>query len=131
MRVAAELESVAIGRRWLQAKLQDGGVGQSAIADLLQSLSEALTNAILHGDGLHVTVEYAVMDGTIEVSVTNGIRDGTTGPRRRGPVGPDAESGRGLDLVEAFSDQWGIARISGNQIRVWFRVTWATEVTES
>ncbi|MFV2175774.1 ATP-binding protein [Actinomadura sp. LOL_016] len=121
MRLAADLESVAVGRRWLQGRLEDDGVGRSAIANLLQSLSEALTNAILHGDGLHVRVEYSVRDRTVEAAVVNGIRDGA-GPRHRGPAGPDAESGRGLDLVATFSDQWGIAKPSEHEVRVWFRV---------
>ncbi|MBE1532123.1 ATP-binding protein [Actinomadura algeriensis] len=120
VRLAAELENVAVGRRWLHGRLEDDGVQHSTIADLLQSLSEALTNAILYGDGLHVRIEYAVTNDTAKVSVFNGVRDGAE-PQRRGPVGPDAENGRGLDLVEAFSDRWGIAT-SENEAKVWFEV---------
>ncbi|OLT33228.1 hypothetical protein BJF79_08070 [Actinomadura sp. CNU-125] len=120
MRLAAELENVAVGRRWLQGRLENDGVGQSAIADLLQSLSEALTNAILYGDGLHVGIEYEVNGDSARVSVVNGIRDGAE-PQRRGPAAPDAESGRGLDLVEAFSDRWGTAT-SDTEVKVWFEV---------
>ncbi|TMQ89817.1 ATP-binding protein [Actinomadura soli] len=107
LRLPTEVESVAVGRRWLRDVLgREFGDGHPVIGDAVQALSEILANAVLYGAGLHVRVSYEV-DGTwVEVAVRNDGRPDGRWPQRQAPAAPDAESGRGLEMVEAFSDQW-------------------------
>ncbi|WP_367435326.1 ATP-binding protein [Streptomyces celluloflavus] len=55
-----------------------------------------------HGHG-EVELEIRVMSGTIAVSVT----DENPAPAVLKQAGPDDTSGRGMALVEAYSDRWG------------------------
>ncbi|TYK50842.1 ATP-binding protein [Actinomadura decatromicini] len=123
LRLPTEVGSVPVGRQWLRDVLgRECGAGHPAIDDALQALSEILTNAVLHGTGPDVRVAYTLVGEWAEVSVHNRVRPGEVQPRRRTPAPPSAESGRGLDLVEAFSDQWGITVLPEDEIKVWFRV---------
>ncbi|TDC81207.1 ATP-binding protein [Actinomadura sp. 7K507] len=123
IRLPSEPESVSVGRRWLRGVLgREFGDGHPVIGDALQALSEVLSNAVLYGDGLHVRVTYTVDGEWVEVAVHNEGRPGGTRPQKQAPAAPDAESGRGLDLVEAFSQQWGIKMLPMDEVKVWFRV---------
>jgi anti-sigma regulatory factor (Ser/Thr protein kinase) len=85
-------------------------------AELL--VSELVTNAVVHGaPPVTVNVE---CDGTdLRVAVTDGS-DRSPVPRQ---ADPDAESGRGIYLVDVISDRWGIAPSRGHGKAVWFTLT--------
>ncbi|MEU8344605.1 ATP-binding protein [Spirillospora sp. NPDC048832] len=122
LRLPAEVESVPEGRRWLRDVLeQQFGKGHPKVDDALQSLSEILTNAVLYGTGLHVRVTCKLDGGWAEVAVHNDGRPGGSRPQKQ-DAAPDAEGGRGLDLVSLFSDQWGITMLPKDDVKVWFRV---------
>jgi anti-sigma regulatory factor (Ser/Thr protein kinase) len=78
--------------------------------------SELATNAVLHaGTPFTVTVEYAGVDVTIRV------RDGSSqAPVVRSPVRL-ADGGRGLVLVDALSDSWGVSEETDGGKSVWAR----------
>ncbi|NVI88568.1 ATP-binding protein [Actinomadura sp. BRA 177] len=123
--LVAEVGSVAVGRRWLRDVLEpEFGEGHPKVDDTLQALSEVLTNAVLYGTGRHVRVTCTVDGDGAEVAVHNDGRAGGMRPQRQNAA-PDAEGGRGLDLVAAFSDQWGIKLIPPDEVKVWFRVRFA------
>lgn len=125
LRLAAEVESVAVGRRWLRDVLErEFGQGHPKVDDALQALSEVLTNAVLYGAGPHVRLTCTVDGDGAEVAVDNDGRAGGVRPQRQNAA-PDAEGGRGLDLVAAFSDQWGIKLMPQDEVKVWFRVRFA------
>ncbi|HEV8206496.1 MAG TPA: ATP-binding protein [Acidimicrobiia bacterium] len=69
-------------------------------------VSELVTNAVLHSpESATISLDLRLNDGAVRVLVTDG---GLAEPKRRAP--PDsstAESGRGVRLVEAFTEQWG------------------------
>lgn len=75
-----------------------------------QIVAELANNAVLHGRvlgrdfrlGLRVTE-----DGTLRIEVTDARGDRLPAVPRP-PVPDDAESGRGLLLVEALADRWGV-----------------------
>ena len=88
--------------------------------DALLLISELVTNSVLHGgppillaiecdgEGLHVRVR----DGSPDLPVTGGRGD-------------DAESGRGITLVDLISDTWGAAPVQddyGTGKEVWFEL---------
>jgi anti-sigma regulatory factor (Ser/Thr protein kinase) len=70
-------------------------------------VAELATNAATHGRlparNFHVALHATTHALRIEVTDTRG----DDLPRRQPPT-PDAESGRGLLLVEALSDRWGV-----------------------
>ncbi|RKS79109.1 anti-sigma regulatory factor (Ser/Thr protein kinase) [Actinomadura pelletieri DSM 43383] len=122
LRLETEMGNVSVGRQWLRDVLdQEFGVGRSVTDDAVQALSEVLTNAILYGTGRYVRVTYLLDGEWAEVAVHNDRRAGGVFPRKQSPA-PDAECGRGLELVEAFCEQWGITALPGDAVKVWFKV---------
>ncbi|KND39583.1 ATP-binding protein [Streptomyces acidiscabies] len=73
-------------------------------------VTELVTNAIIHGQaarGSHVAVTYHLDDTRLRVEV----RDAATGvPTLTPPLLGDEDAGRGLHLVAALSDTWGVKR---------------------
>jgi len=78
--------------------------------------TELVTNAVLHAHTvIEVTVEVA---GAVRVCV----RDGSRALPRRGSRDSDATTGRGLALVAALTDQYGVADAGPAGKTVWFTV---------
>ncbi|MEU7471897.1 ATP-binding protein [Streptomyces sp. NPDC044984] len=72
-----------------------------------QIIAELTANAATHGrvQGRDFRLTLYVVADTLRIEVTD-----TRGERlpRPQPASPDAESGRGLLLVEALADRWGV-----------------------
>jgi anti-sigma regulatory factor (Ser/Thr protein kinase) len=101
-------------RAWLKAQLSDWSPAGVEAVQLL--VSELVTNAVLHTDDpVEVTATRSGSRVTVEVADRNPSQ----------PVvksyGQDAATGRGLRLVEALADAWGVR---GDETRkaVWFRI---------
>lgn len=112
----ADLPAVGAVRRRLREALDRWGVPELAdTAELLAS--ELVTNALVH------TADGAVFDAVLtpEQRLRIEVRDGTVRlPGRRTP-GECATSGRGLLLVEALADDWGI-QLRGDGKITWFEL---------
>ncbi|MDT3397197.1 ATP-binding protein [Streptomyces sp. B1866] len=109
--------------------------GSPASAAIRMMISEIATNAIQHSrsghPGGHFTVTVMVQGNRVRVEIEDG------GPRAGGvpharAATPDAESGRGLAVVQALADAYGTIRPN----IVWFeleappmsfRAPWASE----
>ena len=78
--------------------------------------SELVSNAILHA-GTAFRVSVSPRRKGIRVSVT----DGSTFPPVPQSLGPEHPTGRGLRIVEALADQWGVSPDSGGKT-VWFEL---------
>ncbi|MFF1416244.1 ATP-binding protein [Streptomyces sp. NPDC058280] len=80
-------------------------------------LSELVTNALRHGSppGREIAVSLHRADGLLRLEVEDA---GDYLPRPRTP-GLDEECGRGLALVSALADDWGVAPRQGPGKRVW------------
>ncbi|BAU84090.1 hypothetical protein SLA_3176 [Streptomyces laurentii] len=108
-------------RRDIAFALASWGLDQLAdIARLL--VSELVTNAVTHTDsrrvGVAVTRAARVIGGagtTVRIDVLDTDRSTAPAPR---PTGFDEESGRGLLLVDALADRWGVQRVATGK-RVW------------
>ncbi len=113
--VASVPRSVAQIRRFAVAKCVESGYG-GACDTMALLVSEVATNALVHGAG-EVRVAVSEGDGALRVEVAD------DGPGR--PVlqefGPDAEGGRGMALVAALADAWGVQERPGGKT-VWFEV---------
>ena len=83
-------------------------------AELLTS--ELVTNALIHAR-TEVQIAVAVADGSAEI----GITDGAPGMPEQRTASYPSEGGRGLRLVDAVAQEWGVANV-GSGKQVWFRL---------
>jgi anti-sigma regulatory factor (Ser/Thr protein kinase) len=108
--------SVRAARRFATQVLADAPAETLDAIELM--VSELATNCIRHaGAPFKVTISRAA--DQVRVAVTD--RAGGT-PTIRSP-GPEEPTGRGLLIVETFSDAWGVESHPGTGKSVWFRVT--------
>ncbi|WP_436850088.1 ATP-binding protein [Streptomyces monashensis] len=110
-------EPVSAGRarRLVTAQLSDWAVGDLAdTAELL--VSELVTNALRHTRG-PLRLNLRLRQGRLlcEVEDTE-----STGPVR-GAADPDAEGGRGTELIDLLADAWGSRRTATGK-SVWFEL---------
>lgn len=108
--------SVTLARALTRVTLADWGVAERA-DDILLCVSELATNALLHGvpAGRRFRLELALgADGVLRVEVQD---SGDGDVREPADQDLDAEGGRGLALVRALSDDWGVrARHPGKAV---------------
>jgi anti-sigma regulatory factor (Ser/Thr protein kinase) len=108
--------SVGAARRFATQLLRGAPAETLDAVELM--VSELATNCIRHGRaGFEVTISHSRDQIRIEVTDDAG---GT--PVVRSP-GPEEPSGRGLRIVESFSDTWGIEPKAARGKTVWFQVT--------
>jgi serine phosphatase RsbU (regulator of sigma subunit)/anti-sigma regulatory factor (Ser/Thr protein kinase) len=115
----ADLARIADVRAELRDAVRRWGVGELAdTAELLAS--ELLTNALVHTDrdAMLTARLYDALGGRLRVEVED---ESDQWPKRRTP-GEQASSGRGLLLVEALADDWGVEP-RGSGKRMWFELT--------
>ncbi len=113
-------DSVAHARRFLLGQLPTG-IGDAGGAVVLM-LSELATNAVRLSSGeFEVSVTVDLDQRRVRVDVT----DTAAGyPTLREPAG-DAPNGRGLQIVQALSDAWGVETRRGRPGKtVWFSLQW-------
>ncbi|MDQ0907418.1 serine/threonine-protein kinase RsbW [Streptomyces canus] len=108
--------SVAVARDLTRITLTDWGVTERS-DDVLLCVSELATNALLHGvtpnrcfrlDLVHLA------DGVLRVEV----HDSGSGEIRIPDATPESEHGRGLLLVAALADDWGVRERDSGKV-VW------------
>lgn len=91
--------------------------------DILLATSELVTNVVRHGRGItRAELRLERRDGSVRVGIrqhgTTFGQHGTTFERvQHRPTDPD---GRGLTIVEAVTDRWGVESDDG--LLVWFEV---------
>ncbi|MET4661224.1 anti-sigma regulatory factor (Ser/Thr protein kinase) [Streptomyces sp. PvP037] len=109
----------------MRAQLRDGGVADTVIDDAVLILSELLSNACRHGRPLgdapagdgDVRAAWQVDPrGRLVVEVTDG-----GGPTRPAPATPSvtAHGGRGLNIITALADDWGVRDEVPGEVTVW------------
>jgi anti-sigma regulatory factor (Ser/Thr protein kinase) len=98
--------------------LRDAGIHEAMAERLVLVASELVTNAIVHARSY---VEVRVMIDLEDVSLE--VLDEEPRDPRRVPPCEAETSGRGLVLVDALADEWGVAHVEGNLGKmVWARV---------
>lgn len=108
-------EAAGRARRHVRRQLRGWDLSPwGAIAELL--VSELVTNALRHG-GQPMTLRMVRCFRGVLIEVSD---SGADLPRAVA-AGPASESGRGLRLVEALSQRWGVRRDARGKV-VWFRL---------
>jgi anti-sigma regulatory factor (Ser/Thr protein kinase) len=81
-------------------------------------VSELVTNAVLHApESPTISLELRLTDGVVRVLVTDG---GLGGPERQAQPDPwTRETGRGVWLVDAFTERWGTETHGRDGKTVW------------
>jgi len=118
-RFPADATSVGQARRFLLGRLPDGRAdGADALALML---SELATNAVCHAaTEFEVTVHVVGETRQVVVEVT----DDAGGYPTPQELDPDATCGRGLHVVNALADAWGVDVRRGHPGKtVWFSST--------
>ena len=106
--------SVSIARRRLTADLIASGVFESVVDDAGVIVSELLSNALRHARPLpsgQIRLTWVRDGDLIEVAVSDG---GAMTEPRRGPGTLSSLGGRGLGIVEALSEGWGVRHEDGS-----------------
>ncbi|MEJ8636031.1 ATP-binding protein [Streptomyces sp. NPDC006475] len=120
---------VGAARHRMQEQLRRSGVSESVVDDAVLILSELLSNACRHGRPLgrteigdgDIRAEWRVdQAGRLTVEVTDG-----GGPTRPVPSTPSvtARGGRGLNIITALAQEWGVRDSAGGEVTVWVIVT--------
>jgi anti-sigma regulatory factor (Ser/Thr protein kinase) len=95
------------------------------LEDAIAVTAELVGNAVRHASPLPggvVRVAWRLLPGGIEIRVTDG---GSPTPPTERQVGSESPDGRGLAIVAALADGWGVDRDGLGQC-VWARMTTAT-----
>ncbi|CNF82570.1 Histidine kinase-%2C DNA gyrase B-%2C and HSP90-like ATPase [Mycobacterium tuberculosis] len=101
--VDRDASSVALLRRYVDGALELEGIDAE---DLQLITSELGTNAVAHGAGERIRLLLTGNDEHVRVEVS----DGGGGEPVVREAGLGAECGRGLMIVEAVAERWGVRR---------------------
>ena len=107
--------SVRLAREFTRDALQ--GSPPELVESVTLMVSELATNCIQHSDG---SFDLRVIRGPGEIRIEATDR-GSGEPRVRSPA-PTDPSGRGLQIVDMLSEDWGYEREAGAGKTVWFTV---------
>ncbi|MGI4895830.1 MAG: ATP-binding protein [Janthinobacterium lividum] len=99
--------SVGVARwlisEWCAPWVQTSEVAEDTVEAALLLSSEVITNAVVHGDGPVLVAVKRVNGASLRVEVS----DDGGGMPLIGAQRDDAESGRGMAMVEMLSSRWG------------------------
>lgn len=103
-------------RSWSQARLRDVLEDRPGAAEVMDEaaivVSELVTNAIQAGTSV-ATLTLTIGDDRIRIGVT----DDAGGDPKVAHSNPDDEHGRGLKIVDALCEDWGVQRTrTGKQV---------------
>lgn len=130
MTLPREAVSVPLTRRTVAAALTAAGVASDCLAEVEVAVSEACTNVLHHagkGDAYEVSIN--VSDQTLMIDVidfgSGFAHDGSASTMPH----PTAESGRGLALMRALTDQAMFDSVSGDggAVHLMKRLRWAPD----
>ncbi|MFE9095987.1 ATP-binding protein [Streptomyces sp. NPDC007264] len=104
-----------LARLLADAQFRSWGIPPDAARHIVAELA---ANAVTHGrvPGRDFRLTLYMVDGTLRIEVTDTRRERL--PRLQQPA-PGAESGRGLLLVDALADRWGVREDRFPRKTVW------------
>jgi anti-sigma regulatory factor (Ser/Thr protein kinase) len=112
------LQSSALARRFVRAVLHQWQFSDDGAYTAQLVVTELASNAVRHVAGRDLLELTLVLDGD---AVTVGLCDGSAIPPVVADLLEDAESGRGMSIINRLAEEWGhAARPEGKQ--VWARL---------
>lgn len=120
---------VGEARHRMREQLRRSGVSESVVDDAVLILSELLSNACRHGRPLgHADVGDGDIRAAWRVNTAGGLTVEVTdggGPTRPIPATPSvtAHGGRGLNIISALAQDWGVRDSAVGEVTVWVLVT--------
>ena len=114
--LAPEPASVGTARRAVRARLHGAGLGQ-LVDDAALAASELVANAVLHA---RTPITLRVSTTATAVRVT--VEDLNPQLPTPAPMGATATSGRGLALLQALAEDWGVDALPRGKA-VWFSLS--------
>ncbi|UUU33181.1 ATP-binding protein [Streptomyces sp. CA-210063] len=123
VQLSATRRGARLARLLTERQLDDWGVPLQGAA---QVVAELASNAVLHGrvPGRDFRLRIKLDPGpgsSLRIEVTDARGDRI--PRTPDPGATDAESGRGLMLVAAYADRWGVDEAPAGCKTVWAELT--------
>ncbi len=114
----AQPMSVPIARSWTYGWLAASAVPDDLVDNALYVVSELVSNAVRQGDGpIRIRLELAETSLRVEV-----FDHGHRMPRLA-DFGPESTGGRGLQVVAALTDEWGV-EVALDGKTVWAHLAW-------
>ncbi|MFF2958157.1 ATP-binding protein [Streptomyces sp. NPDC057963] len=121
---------VGQARHRMREQLRGHGVPDSVVDDAVLILSELLSNACRHGRplGRHTDVGDGDVRAAWRVDRAGGLTVEVTdggGPTRPIPATPSvtARGGRGLNIIGALAEEWGVRDSVSGEVTVWVLVS--------
>ncbi|MEU3849726.1 ATP-binding protein [Streptomyces sp. NPDC029554] len=118
VRLSPTARGARLARLLVVEQLRSWGLPSDRAAQVVAELS---ANAVTHGrvPGRDFRLLLSVVGGTLRIEVTDTRDDRHPAPRC---PSPDAESGRGLLLVDALTDRWGVTPGLSPRKTVWAEI---------
>lgn len=117
--------SLAAARQFVKSVLIGWGFdNMQRVDDAVLIADELVANAVRHGGGC-LRLEVHARDAEITVCAVDGS---AVVPRRRDP---DDNGGRGLRIIEALGQAWGVEDLPRGGKRVWVRIAGASVSLDS
>ncbi|MER7836275.1 ATP-binding protein [Streptomyces sp. NPDC096040] len=117
VQLSATRRGARLARLLAERQLDDWGL---PFEEAVQVVAELASNAVLHGRVLGRDFSLGLRlhaGGTLRIEVTDARGDRV--PRVHDPASADAESGRGLWIVAAYADRWGVDEAPAGCKVVW------------
>lgn len=106
--------------------LDKAGVSQTERYPFVLAISEALTNAVIHGNrrdpAKKVFVTVTVNEKLLSADIIDEGQGGLDRIRQRKPSTPKDEGGRGIDLIEHYATSVGYVQIPAGGLKVEIRI---------
>ncbi|MGW3333010.1 ATP-binding protein [Streptomyces rubiginosohelvolus] len=121
---------VGQARHRMREQLRGNGMSDAVVDDAVLILSELLSNACRHGRplGRHTDVGDGDIRAAWRVDTGGGLTVEVTdggGPTRPVPATPSvtARGGRGLNIISALAQEWGVRDDAPGEVTVWALVS--------
>jgi anti-sigma regulatory factor (Ser/Thr protein kinase) len=117
LRLHADPAAVSASRRSIEA-VPEIARDPQLLLNVQLVVSELVTNGVRHGGSVGpLWVSLAIQQDVVRLEVIDTGEGFDRGEVLRAPQNPAAVSGRGLHLVDAIADRWGL--VSDGRTRVW------------
>jgi anti-sigma regulatory factor (Ser/Thr protein kinase) len=128
-------ESVGLMLDDVTSVLKQERVGHQLMRRALLAISEAFTNALVHGNQLQahrlVRIRLAVNETDIAADISDNGKGGLRRIRDKRPATPEAEGGRGIDLIRHFASSTEFTEAPDGGLRVILKFSRMKESTLS